>query len=148
MKLSELVPGSSGFRAGMRPPWSACRASTALAFICAHPGQIDRALPRVTRPKADRGMGGGLGLSSREHSMRSLWPYLIHFEGEVLRRERLQARGLGDAGGPHDVAVAAADRQQRERPGGQEALPGGVVGVLRPHGGHNAALMVAPRKGA
>ena len=80
--------------------------------------------------------------------MQPLRPHLIHFEGEVLRREPLQALGLSNAGGPDDVAVAAAHRQQRQWPGAQEALPGGVVGVLRPHGRHDAALVVAPREGA
>lgn len=48
-------------------------------------------------------------------------------------------------GGPHDVGKAAADRQQRERPGGQEALPRGVIGRrVRRHCGHHAALPVAP----
>ena len=79
--------------------------------------------------------------------MPPLRAHLVHFEGKGLRRERLQARGLSDAGGPDDVAEAAAHGQQRQRARGQEALPGGVVGVLRPHGRHDAALMVAPRKG-
>lgn len=60
MKLSELAPGSSGFRAGMQPPWSACRACTSLVVICAHPRQVHRARPGVRRHEASSGMGRGL----------------------------------------------------------------------------------------
>ena len=53
MKLSELAPGSSGFRAGMQPPWSACRPSTSIVSICAHHNQVYMAsLPKVMRPEA------------------------------------------------------------------------------------------------
>mmetsp|Transcript_15572 Transcript_15572/g.39560 ORF Transcript_15572/g.39560 Transcript_15572/m.39560 type:complete len:324 (+) Transcript_15572:109-1080(+) len=65
-----------------------------------------------------------------------------------LRGQPLQVRRHAGRGGPHDVAVPVPDGQQRERAGGEEALPGGGVGAVRAHGGHHAALPVPPARRA
>lgn len=90
------------------------------------------------------------GSTSNLHTQRDRAPlseglvHLIDLQGELLGRQRLQAGSLCFAGGPDHVAVAIAHRQQRQGPRRQEALPGCVIVMLCPHGGHNPPLVVAP----
>ncbi len=72
--------------------------------------------------------------------------HLVDCKGEFLGGCFLQGQGLLHSGGPHDVAVAAAHRQQSQGPSGQKPLPRSVINLLRPHARHNASLVIAPGK--
>ncbi len=82
--------------------------------------------------------------SERQGTLSGGLAHLIDLPGELLGRQSLQAGSFCFAGGPDHVAVPVAHRQQRQGPRRQEALPGCVIVVLCPHGGHNALLVVAP----
>ena len=63
--------------------------------------------------------------------------------GEFDRVELAQPRSLGARGAPYDGRSAVGQRQEGQRPGGQESLPSGVpVRFARAHMRHQGILMI------
>lgn len=151
---SLLPAGNRGLRAGRVPPLNACKTHPSLHNFPGPWGIREENSCRKLKALFQGACCTAITLSmtqSRCLHLAWIWcgavrrlPYLIDGQGKVLRAGFLKLKGMLGGCGPHNVAEAVSDRQQRQRSCRQEALPGRGVGQLCPHTRNNTPLMVAP----